>query len=158
MGALNCFPPPLPMFTSSGVWALLDLCSFSSICRIGCNEIGGGMGTCTLRINVMATCWCKSHWDETMGWKDNCLYFDFAGSDYSSYQEMLKVACQTLSPLQQNLLKFSLSLRSYSAAVQAFQQVSTGNDQVMCRAFYQGSGRRELWKETLESTKQPWTD
>ncbi|XP_010566515.1 PREDICTED: UDP-glucose:glycoprotein glucosyltransferase 1 isoform X3 [Haliaeetus leucocephalus] len=46
------------------------------------------------------------------------------GSDYSSYHEMLKVACQSLSPLQQNLLKFSLSLRSYSATVQAFQQIA----------------------------------
>uniref|UniRef100_A0A8B9N0D7 UDP-glucose:glycoprotein glucosyltransferase 1 n=1 Tax=Accipiter nisus TaxID=211598 RepID=A0A8B9N0D7_9AVES len=46
------------------------------------------------------------------------------GSDYSSYHEMLKVACQSLSPLQQNLLKFSLSLHSYSATVQAFQQIA----------------------------------
>lgn len=67
--------------------------------------------------------------------KDNCLYFDFAGSYYSSYHEMLKVACQSLSPLQQNLLKFSLSLRSYSATVQAFQQVSTGNPEMICRAL-----------------------
>uniref|UniRef100_A0A8C2TXT2 UDP-glucose ceramide glucosyltransferase-like 1 n=1 Tax=Coturnix japonica TaxID=93934 RepID=A0A8C2TXT2_COTJA len=46
------------------------------------------------------------------------------GSDYSAYHEMLKVASQSLSPLQQNLLKFSLSLRSYSATVQAFQQIA----------------------------------
>eukprot|EP00076_Gallus_gallus_P013988 XP_015132664.1 UDP-glucose:glycoprotein glucosyltransferase 1 isoform X2 [Gallus gallus] len=46
------------------------------------------------------------------------------GSDYSTYHEMLKVASQSLSPLQQNLLKFSLSLRSYSATVQAFQQIA----------------------------------
>lgn len=70
--------------------------------------------------------------------KDNCLYFHFAGSDY--YHEMLKVACQSLSPLQQNLLKFSLSLRSYSATVQAFQQVSTESKticttQTICRAL-----------------------
>lgn len=60
-----------------------------------------------------------------MAWKENCLYSDFAGSDYASYHEMLKAACQSLSPLQQNLLKFSLALRSYSATIQAFQQVST---------------------------------
>uniref|UniRef100_A0A8C3LY30 UDP-glucose glycoprotein glucosyltransferase 1 n=1 Tax=Chrysolophus pictus TaxID=9089 RepID=A0A8C3LY30_CHRPC len=46
------------------------------------------------------------------------------GSDYSAYHEILKVASQSLSPLQQNLLKFSLSLRSYSATVQAFQQIA----------------------------------
>uniref|UniRef100_A0A8C3M2Z0 UDP-glucose ceramide glucosyltransferase-like 1 n=1 Tax=Chrysolophus pictus TaxID=9089 RepID=A0A8C3M2Z0_CHRPC len=44
--------------------------------------------------------------------------------DYSAYHEILKVASQSLSPLQQNLLKFSLSLRSYSATVQAFQQIA----------------------------------
>lgn len=38
---------------------------------------------------------------------------------------MLTAASQNLSPLQQNLLKFALSLRSYSATIQAFQQVGT---------------------------------
>lgn len=40
---------------------LLDLCwsSLSSSCRIGCNEIGGGMVMCIHRINVMGFCWFK---------------------------------------------------------------------------------------------------
>lgn len=46
-----------------------------------------------------------------------------AGTDYSYYHAVLEAAFQFLSPLQQNLLKFCLSLRSYSATIQAFQQV-----------------------------------
>lgn len=61
---------------------------------------------------------CKS-----IAWKANGLCSGFTGNNYSSYHAMLKIASQNLSPLQKNLLKFSLSLRSYSATVQAFQQV-----------------------------------
>ncbi|MBZ3889855.1 UDP-glucose:glycoprotein glucosyltransferase 1 [Sciurus carolinensis] len=47
---------------------------------------------------------------------------DHHGTDYSYYHAILEAAFQFLSPLQQNLLKFCLSLRSYSATIQAFQQ------------------------------------
>ena len=53
------------------------------------------------------------------------LIFFLTGTDYSYYHAILKAAFQFLSPLQQNLLKFCLSLRSYSATIQAFQQVSS---------------------------------
>ncbi|XP_054981511.1 UDP-glucose:glycoprotein glucosyltransferase 1 isoform X2 [Sorex araneus] len=46
------------------------------------------------------------------------------GTDYSRYHAILETAFQFLSPLQQNLLKFCLSLRSYSATIQAFQQIA----------------------------------
>lgn len=47
------------------------------------------------------------------------------GTDYSYYHTILEAAFQFLSPLQQNLLKFCLSLHSYSATIQAFQQVNS---------------------------------
>uniref|UniRef100_A0A8C0FS95 UDP-glucose ceramide glucosyltransferase-like 1 n=1 Tax=Bubo bubo TaxID=30461 RepID=A0A8C0FS95_BUBBB len=82
--------------------------------------------------------------------KDNCLYFDFAGSDSSSYHEMLKVACQTLSPLQQNLLKFSLSLRSYSATVQAFQQIAADEPPPKgCTLFFAVHGEKTCEFDSL---------
>lgn len=53
------------------------------------------------------------------------LMFFLTGTDYSYYHAILEVAFQFLSRLQQNLLKFCLSLHSYSATIQAFQQVSS---------------------------------
>lgn len=44
-------------------------------------------------------------------------------TEHSYYDAILEAAFRFLSPLQQNLLKFCLSLRSYSASIQAFQQV-----------------------------------
>uniref|UniRef100_A0A8C4VA49 UDP-glucose ceramide glucosyltransferase-like 1 n=1 Tax=Falco tinnunculus TaxID=100819 RepID=A0A8C4VA49_FALTI len=77
------------------------------------------------------------------------------GSDYSSYHEMLKVACQTLSPLQQNLLKFSLSLRSYSATVQAFQQIAADEPPPKgCTLFFAVHGEKTCEFDSLENLLQ----
>lgn len=51
-------------------------------------------------------------------------------SEYSYYNLILKKAGQFLSNLQINLLKFALSIRAYSPAVQMFQQVT-----VLCDIF-----------------------
>uniref|UniRef100_A0A8C3BB67 UDP-glucose ceramide glucosyltransferase-like 1 n=1 Tax=Cairina moschata TaxID=8855 RepID=A0A8C3BB67_CAIMO len=72
------------------------------------------------------------------------------GSNYSSYHGMLKVACQSLSPLQQNLLKFSLSLRSYSATVQAFQQIAADEPPPKgCTLFFAVHGEKTCEFESL---------
>uniref|UniRef100_A0A672UE81 UDP-glucose ceramide glucosyltransferase-like 1 n=1 Tax=Strigops habroptila TaxID=2489341 RepID=A0A672UE81_STRHB len=92
---------------------------------------------------------------ENMVWKENCLYSDFAGSDYSSYHEMLKAACHSLSPLQQNLLKFSLALRSYSATVQAFQQIAADEPPPKgCTLFFAVHGDKTCEFESLGNLLQ----
>ncbi|KAM7160170.1 UDP-glucose:glycoprotein glucosyltransferase 1 isoform 2-T2 [Macrochelys suwanniensis] len=76
---------------------------------------------------------------------------DHGGTNYSSYHEMLKAACQNLSPLQQNLLKFSLSLRSYSATIQAFQQIAADEPPpVGCNSFFAVHGKKTCEFDTLE--------
>uniref|UniRef100_A0A8C0J456 UDP-glucose ceramide glucosyltransferase-like 1 n=1 Tax=Chelonoidis abingdonii TaxID=106734 RepID=A0A8C0J456_CHEAB len=81
----------------------------------------------------------------------NCLCSGFAGTNYSSYHAMLKAACQNLSPLQQNLLKFSLSLRSYSATIQAFQQIAADEPPpVGCNSFFAVHGKKTCEFDTLE--------
>uniref|UniRef100_A0A8C0J494 UDP-glucose ceramide glucosyltransferase-like 1 n=1 Tax=Chelonoidis abingdonii TaxID=106734 RepID=A0A8C0J494_CHEAB len=73
------------------------------------------------------------------------------GTNYSSYHAMLKAACQNLSPLQQNLLKFSLSLRSYSATIQAFQQIAADEPPpVGCNSFFAVHGKKTCEFDTLE--------
>nr|XP_025036685.1 UDP-glucose:glycoprotein glucosyltransferase 1 isoform X2 [Pelodiscus sinensis] len=73
------------------------------------------------------------------------------GTNYSSYRAMLKAACQNLSPLQQNLLKFSLSLRSYSATIQAFQQIAADEPPpVGCNSFFAVHGKKTCEFDTLE--------
>ncbi|NXG55323.1 UGGG1 glucosyltransferase, partial [Hemiprocne comata] len=77
------------------------------------------------------------------------------GNDYSSYHEMLKVACQGLSPLQQNLLKFSLSLHSYSATVQAFQQIAADEPPPKgCTLFFAVHGEKTCEFDSLENLLQ----
>ncbi|EMP42619.1 UDP-glucose:glycoprotein glucosyltransferase 1 [Chelonia mydas] len=72
-------------------------------------------------------------------------------TNYSSYHAMLKAACQNLSPLQQNLLKFSLSLRSYSATIQAFQQIAADEPPpVGCSSFFAVHGKKTCEFDTLE--------
>ncbi|OXB83408.1 UNVERIFIED_CONTAM: hypothetical protein H355_006255 [Colinus virginianus] len=72
------------------------------------------------------------------------------GSDHSAYHEMLKVASQSLSPLQQNLLKFSLSLRSYSATVQAFQQIAADEPPPEgCTLFFAVHGEKTCEYDSL---------
>ncbi|XP_030430645.1 UDP-glucose:glycoprotein glucosyltransferase 1 isoform X2 [Gopherus evgoodei] len=76
---------------------------------------------------------------------------DHGGTNYSSYHAMLKAACQNLSPLQQNLLKFSLSLRSYSATIQAFQQIAADEPPpVGCNSFFAVHGKKTCEFDTLE--------
>ncbi|KAM9127562.1 UDP-glucose:glycoprotein glucosyltransferase 1 isoform 2-T3 [Pangshura tecta] len=76
---------------------------------------------------------------------------DRGGTNYSSYHAMLKAACQNLSPLQQNLLKFSLSLRSYSATIQAFQQIAADEPPpVGCNSFFAVHGKKTCEFDTLE--------
>uniref|UniRef100_A0A669QV82 UDP-glucose ceramide glucosyltransferase-like 1 n=1 Tax=Phasianus colchicus TaxID=9054 RepID=A0A669QV82_PHACC len=73
-----------------------------------------------------------------------------ASSDYSAYHEILKVASQSLSPLQQNLLKFSLSLRSYSATVQAFQQIAADEPPPKgCPLFFAVHGEKTCEYDSL---------
>ncbi|KAL8187543.1 UNVERIFIED_CONTAM: UDP-glucose:glycoprotein glucosyltransferase 1, partial [Gekko kuhli] len=65
------------------------------------------------------------------------------GTEYSYYNAVLKAASQNLSPLQQNLLKFALSLRSYSATVQAFQQIAADEPSLKgCNAFFVVHGEK----------------
>uniref|UniRef100_A0A8C3TQV9 UDP-glucose ceramide glucosyltransferase-like 1 n=1 Tax=Catharus ustulatus TaxID=91951 RepID=A0A8C3TQV9_CATUS len=90
---------------------------------------------------------------------ENIKRAEHDGSDYSSYQEMLKVACQTLSPLQQNLLKFSLSLRSYSAAVQAFQQIAADESPPEgCTLFFVVHGEKTCEFDSLGNLLQAASD
>ncbi|POI20413.1 hypothetical protein CIB84_015842 [Bambusicola thoracicus] len=63
---------------------------------------------------------------------------------------MLKIASQSLSPLQQNLLKFSLSLRSYSATVQAFQQIAADEPPPKgCALFFAVHGEKTCEYDSL---------
>ncbi|XP_019341673.1 UDP-glucose:glycoprotein glucosyltransferase 1 isoform X2 [Alligator mississippiensis] len=77
------------------------------------------------------------------------------GNNYSSYHAMLKIASQNLSPLQKNLLKFSLSLRSYSATVQAFQQIAADEPPPEgCSSFFAVHGEKTCEFNTLENLLQ----
>ncbi|XP_019359258.1 PREDICTED: UDP-glucose:glycoprotein glucosyltransferase 1 isoform X2 [Gavialis gangeticus] len=77
------------------------------------------------------------------------------GNNYSSYHAMLKIASQNLSPLQKNLLKFSLSLRSYSATVQAFQQIAADEPPPEgCSSFFAVHGETTCEFNTLENLLQ----
>ncbi|XP_029471306.1 UDP-glucose:glycoprotein glucosyltransferase 1 isoform X2 [Rhinatrema bivittatum] len=72
------------------------------------------------------------------------------GTDYTNYQLMLKMASQQLSPLENNLLKFALSLRSYSATVQTFQQMALDESPPEgCRAFLVVHGEKTCDSDSL---------
>ncbi|XP_006903183.1 PREDICTED: UDP-glucose:glycoprotein glucosyltransferase 1-like, partial [Elephantulus edwardii] len=74
------------------------------------------------------------------------------GTDYSYYHAVLEAAFQFLSPLQQNLLKFSLSLRSYSATVQSFQQIAADEPPPEgCTFFFSVHQKKTCDFDTLES-------
>ncbi|GAB1284872.1 UDP-glucose:glycoprotein glucosyltransferase 1 [Apodemus speciosus] len=73
-------------------------------------------------------------------------------SDHSYYDAILEAAFRFLSPLQQNLLKFCLSLRSYSASIQAFQQIAIDEPPPEgCRSFLSVHGKQTCDLDTLES-------
>uniref|UniRef100_A0A8D0HBJ3 UDP-glucose ceramide glucosyltransferase-like 1 n=1 Tax=Sphenodon punctatus TaxID=8508 RepID=A0A8D0HBJ3_SPHPU len=76
--------------------------------------------------------------------------FDHDGTDYSSYHALVKVASRNLSPLQQNLLKFALFLRSYSATVQAFQQIAADEPPPEgCSSFFSVHGKKSCEFDAL---------
>ncbi|XP_066475545.1 UDP-glucose:glycoprotein glucosyltransferase 1 isoform X2 [Tiliqua scincoides] len=87
-------------------------------------------------------------------------YQDFSssnrnGTDYSSYSAMLQAASKNLSPLQQNLLKFALSLRSYSATIQAFQQIAADEPPPTgCNAFFVVHGKTTCQLDELGTLLQ----
>uniref|UniRef100_A0A2K6EYS8 UDP-glucose glycoprotein glucosyltransferase 1 n=1 Tax=Propithecus coquereli TaxID=379532 RepID=A0A2K6EYS8_PROCO len=77
---------------------------------------------------------------------------DHHGTDYSYYHAILEAAFQFLSPLQQNLLKFCLSLRSYSATIQAFQQIAADEPPPEgCKSFFSVHGKKTCDFDTLET-------
>ncbi|XP_039109134.1 UDP-glucose:glycoprotein glucosyltransferase 1 isoform X2 [Hyaena hyaena] len=74
------------------------------------------------------------------------------GTDYSYYHAILETAFQFLSPLQQNLLKFCLSLHSYSATIQAFQQIAADEPPPEgCNSFFSVHGKKTCGFDTLET-------
>ncbi|XP_066089086.1 UDP-glucose:glycoprotein glucosyltransferase 1 isoform X2 [Saccopteryx bilineata] len=76
---------------------------------------------------------------------------DRHGTDYSYYHAILEAAFQFLSPLQQNLLKFCLSLHSYSATIQAFQQIASDEPPPEgCNSFFSVHGMRTCDFDALE--------
>ncbi|XP_021551487.1 UDP-glucose:glycoprotein glucosyltransferase 1 [Neomonachus schauinslandi] len=77
---------------------------------------------------------------------------DHHGTDYSYYHAILEAAFQFLSPLQQNLLKFCLSLHSYSATIQAFQQIAADEPPPEgCNSFFSVHGKKTCDFGTLET-------
>uniref|UniRef100_A0A8C5VAZ0 UDP-glucose glycoprotein glucosyltransferase 1 n=1 Tax=Microcebus murinus TaxID=30608 RepID=A0A8C5VAZ0_MICMU len=77
---------------------------------------------------------------------------DLHGTDYSYYHAILEAAFQFLSPLQQNLLKFCLSLHSYSATIQAFQQIAADEPPPEgCTSFFSVHGKKTCDFVTLET-------
>ncbi|XP_073481572.1 UDP-glucose:glycoprotein glucosyltransferase 1 isoform X1 [Aquarana catesbeiana] len=65
------------------------------------------------------------------------------GSDSANYNLLLTLASRHLSPVQQNLLKFALSLRLYSATVQSFQQIAVDESPPSeCTAFIVVHGKK----------------
>ncbi|EHB15938.1 UDP-glucose:glycoprotein glucosyltransferase 1 [Heterocephalus glaber] len=73
-------------------------------------------------------------------------------NNYSYYHAILEAAFQFLSPLQQNLLKFCLSLRSYSATIQAFQQIAADEPPPEgCNSFFSVHGEKTCDFDDLET-------
>ncbi|XP_075057628.1 UDP-glucose:glycoprotein glucosyltransferase 1 isoform X2 [Mixophyes fleayi] len=74
------------------------------------------------------------------------------GSDSANYNLLLSNAGRHLSPVQQNLLKFALSLRSYSATVQTFQQIALDEPPPgSCAAFIVVHGEKTCHLDRLPS-------
>ncbi|XP_042638197.1 UDP-glucose:glycoprotein glucosyltransferase 1 [Orycteropus afer afer] len=74
------------------------------------------------------------------------------GTDYSYYHAILEAAFRFLSPLQQNLLKFCLSLHSYSATIQAFQQIAADEPPPEgCNSFFSVHGEKTCDFDNLET-------
>ncbi|XP_066537014.1 UDP-glucose:glycoprotein glucosyltransferase 1 isoform X2 [Hoplias malabaricus] len=74
------------------------------------------------------------------------------GTDLSYYELILKRASQLLSPVQLKLLKFSLSLRSYSSTVHSFQQIAVNEPPPSgCEAFFSIHGEKSCDTESLKT-------
>ncbi|XP_077147439.1 UDP-glucose:glycoprotein glucosyltransferase 1 isoform X1 [Ranitomeya variabilis] len=74
------------------------------------------------------------------------------GSDSANYDLLLKSAGRLLSPVQQNLLRFALSLRSYSSTVQTFQQIASDESPPTgCKAFVVVHGEKTCDLDQLPS-------
>ncbi|KAL6090606.1 hypothetical protein STEG23_009455, partial [Scotinomys teguina] len=77
---------------------------------------------------------------------------DHHDTHLSYYNSILEAAFQFLSPLQQNLLKFSLSLRSYSASIQSFQQIAVDEPPPEgCKSFFSVHGKQTCDFDALET-------
>ncbi|KAG9273777.1 UDP-glucose:glycoprotein glucosyltransferase 1 [Astyanax mexicanus] len=74
------------------------------------------------------------------------------GSDLSYYELIIKRAGQLLSPVQLKLLKFALSLRSYSSTIHSFQQIASNEPPPPgCRAFFSVHGEKSCDPESLKT-------
>lgn len=74
------------------------------------------------------------------------------GTDLSYYELILKRAGQLLSPVQLKLLKFALSLRSYSSTIHSFQQIASNEPPPPgCRAFFSVHGEKSCDPESLKT-------
>ncbi|KAI4905138.1 hypothetical protein NFI96_032625 [Prochilodus magdalenae] len=72
------------------------------------------------------------------------------GTDLSCYELILKRAGQLLSTVQLRMLKFALSLRSYSATVHSFQQIASNEPPPPgCKAFFSVHGEKSCDPESL---------
>ncbi|XP_023565444.1 UDP-glucose:glycoprotein glucosyltransferase 1 isoform X2 [Octodon degus] len=77
---------------------------------------------------------------------------DHHGTNHSYYHAILEAAFPFLSPLQQNLLKFCLSLHSYSATIQAFQQIAANEPPPEeCNSFFSVHGEKTCDFDVLET-------
>ncbi|XP_040835082.1 UDP-glucose:glycoprotein glucosyltransferase 1 isoform X2 [Ochotona curzoniae] len=77
---------------------------------------------------------------------------DNHATDYSYYQAVLEAAFRFLSPLQQNLLKFCLSLHSYSSTIQAFQQIAADELPAEgCSSFFSVHGEKTCDLDAVET-------
>ncbi|KAE8604939.1 hypothetical protein XENTR_v10014902 [Xenopus tropicalis] len=74
------------------------------------------------------------------------------GSDSINYELMVNKASRQLTPQQENLLKFALSLRTYSATVQTFQQMAADEPPPAgCTSFIVVHGAKTCVLENLPS-------
>uniref|UniRef100_A0AAY5EX87 UDP-glucose ceramide glucosyltransferase-like 1 n=1 Tax=Electrophorus electricus TaxID=8005 RepID=A0AAY5EX87_ELEEL len=76
---------------------------------------------------------------------------DIESSDLSYYELIVKRAGQLLSPTHLKLLRFALSLRSYSATVHAFQQIASNEPPPPdCRVFFNVHGEKSCNPQSLK--------
>uniref|UniRef100_A0A673G7E7 UDP-glucose ceramide glucosyltransferase-like 1 n=2 Tax=Sinocyclocheilus TaxID=75365 RepID=A0A673G7E7_9TELE len=76
---------------------------------------------------------------------------DHDDTDQAYYDLILKRASVLLSPVQLNLLKFTLSLRAYSSTVHSFQQIASNEPPPPgCKAFFNAHGQTSCDTERLK--------